>query len=76
MGSFMACRAEGDQILGCVIAEMAPPLYVVDLETLHPPAQLTTPAISFQNFPAKLAIRFRLKLQAGSLRADPCQRLT
>jgi hypothetical protein len=42
----MARCAEGDQILGSVIAEMAPRLSVVDLEIFHPPAPLAAPAVS------------------------------
>jgi hypothetical protein len=40
---------------------MAPRLNMMDLKILHAPASLATPAISLQNFPAKLAIRFRIK---------------
>jgi hypothetical protein len=42
-GFFMACRAEGDQILVNVIVQLAPPLNVMDLKILHAPARLTTP---------------------------------
>jgi hypothetical protein len=61
MGFLMAHSAEGDQILGSVITLPASPLNVVDLETVHSPARLTTPAVSLQHFTAKLAISFRIK---------------
>jgi hypothetical protein len=46
MGFLMARSAEGDQILGSVIAESAPRPNVMDLEILHSPARLATPAIA------------------------------
>jgi hypothetical protein len=63
MGFFMARRTEGSQILGSVIAQSTPRQNVMDLEIFHPPARLTTPSISLQDFTAKLAIRFRIKPQ-------------
>ena len=57
----MACCAESDQILGCVIAQSAPPLNVMDLKILHPPARLTTPSVARQHFTAELAIGFGVK---------------
>jgi hypothetical protein len=54
----MAGHAEGDQIFGCVIAQSASRLNVMDLNILQSPARLTTPPISLQNFTAKLAINF------------------
>jgi hypothetical protein len=71
MGFLMARRAEDNQILGCVITQLAPPLNVMDLKIFHSPARLAAPAISLQYFPAELAIRFRIKPQAGLLGADP-----
>jgi len=60
---FLVARcAEGDQILGSVIAQSAPRLNVMDLKILHSPARLTSPPISLQDFPAELAISFRIKL--------------
>jgi len=52
MDVLMAPSAEGDQILGRVIAQSAPRLNVVDLEILHSSARLTAPAVALQNFPA------------------------
>ena len=52
MGFLMARRAEGDQIIGLVIAQSTSWLNVMDLKTLHASARLASPSISFQNFPA------------------------
>jgi hypothetical protein len=49
------------QILGRVIAQLAPLLNVMDLKIIHSPAPLATPAIPLQDFPAELTIRFRIK---------------
>jgi hypothetical protein len=57
----MAPRTKGDQILGRVIALSAPRLNVVNLQIFHPPARLTTPSVSLQNFAAELAIGFGVK---------------
>ena len=76
MGFLMARRAEGDQILGNIISESAPRLYVMDLKAFHAPARLTAPSISLQDFVAELAIRFRFKPQAGPFREDPFQNVT
>ena len=62
MGFLMARCTEGNQILGSVIAQLAPRLNVMDLKIFHPPARLATPAVSLQNFAAKLAISFGVKL--------------
>jgi hypothetical protein len=61
MGFLMARRAEGDQILGNIISESAPRLYVMDLKAFHAPARLKSPSISLQDFPAELTISFRIK---------------
>jgi hypothetical protein len=61
MSFLMARHAEGDQILGSIIAQSAPRLNVMDLKKVDAPARLTTPAISLQNFTAELAISFRVK---------------
>jgi len=37
---------ESHQILGSVIAQSAPPLNVMDLQSFHSPARLATPPIS------------------------------
>ena len=76
MGFLMAQRAEGNEILGSVIAQSAPWLNVMDLKILHAPARLASPAITPQDFAAELAISFGIKSQAGPLCADPLQNVT
>jgi hypothetical protein len=76
MGFLMARCAQGDQILGRVAAQSAPRLNMMHLKIFHPPTPLASPAISLQNFPAELAISFRVKPQAGPLGPDPSQRVT
>src|ERR1700693_6461609 len=76
VGSLMARRAESDQILGSVIAQSAPRLNVMYLKIFHPPTPLATPTVSLQDFTAEVAIRFRVKPQAGARRADPLQSVT
>jgi hypothetical protein len=66
MGFLMAGCAKGNQILERVIAQSAPRPNVMDLKILHASTGLATPAVSIQHFAAKLAICFRVKLQAGS----------
>jgi len=73
---FMARRAEGNQILGNIIAKSAPLLNVMDLKTFHSPARLTAPAISLQNFATELAISFWIKPQSGPFGTDSCQSVT
>jgi hypothetical protein len=57
----MAIRTESDQIFLLVVAQSAPPLNVMDLEAFHPPAPLASPSIPLQDFPAELAIGFRIE---------------
>ena len=76
MGLLMTRCAEDDQILGRVISTSAPPLNMMDLEILRPPARLATPTVSLEDFPAELAISFWVKAQTGSLCADPFQSVT
>jgi hypothetical protein len=76
MGFLMARRAQGDQILGNIISESAPRLNVMDLKIFHPPARLTTPAVSLQDFTAELAISFRIKPQSWPLGEDSLQNVT
>jgi hypothetical protein len=71
MGFLMARRAEGDQILGNVIAQPASRLKVMDLKIHRAPAPVTTPSVSLQDFAAELAISFRVKSQAHSRREAP-----
>jgi len=46
MGFLMAPCAESNQILVSIIAQSAARLNVMNLQTLHTPARLATPAIS------------------------------
>ena len=76
MGLSMARCAEGNQILGNVIAKSATRTNVMDLKILHVPARLAPPAISLKDFSAKLAIRTRIKPQAGPPGTDLRQSVT
>jgi hypothetical protein len=62
MEFLMTTGANRDQILYCVISQVAPPLDVMDFKIFQPSAPLATPTISLQDFTAKLAISFRIKL--------------
>ena len=64
------------EILSRIIAQAAPGLNVMDLQTLDTPARLATPAVSLQDFTAELAIRFSIKPQAGLRGADAIQTVT
>jgi hypothetical protein len=72
----MASDVQGDEILIRIIAQAAPRLNVMDLKILHPPARLAMPAVSLQHFAAELAIRFRIKPQAGPFGTNPLQDVT
>ena len=72
----VALDAKGYEILSRVIPQVAPPLFVMDLKAFHTPTQLASPAVSLQDFPAELAIGFKIKPQAGPLRSDPLQSVT
>jgi len=65
MDPFVAFCTERHQILGIVIAEPTPRLNVMDLKFLHASTRMATPAVSFQDFTAELAIGFSVKPQAG-----------
>ena len=67
MDSSVAFNTKCHQVLGSVIAQSASRLNVMDLKIFHAPARLATPAVSLQDFIAKLAISFRVKPQAGPL---------
>jgi hypothetical protein len=64
------------QILGCVIAEAATRLDVMDLEIFRSSAELTTPAVPLQNSTAELAISFGRELQARSFGSKSTQGFT
>jgi len=76
MGFLVARCAEGNQILGSVIAQSAARLNVMDLKTLCSPAPLATPAISLQDFKAELAVSFRIKPQAWQSCTNSSQNVT
>jgi len=69
----VALDAKSYEILSRVITQTAPGLNVMDLKIFHPPARLTAPAVSLQNFAAEQTIEFWIKPQAGSLWTDSCQ---
>jgi hypothetical protein len=52
MSILVAIGAKSNEILSRIIAQVAPPLDVMDLKLLYSPAQLTTPSISLQNVTA------------------------
>ena len=72
----VAHDAKSYQILGCVIAELAPRLNVMDLKVFHSPADLATPAVPLQDFVAELAISLRLELQSWPFGSNSSQRTT
>jgi hypothetical protein len=47
----VAGRAEGNEILIGIVAQLAPVLDVMDLEIRHGAARLTFPAVPLQNGP-------------------------
>jgi hypothetical protein len=63
MSFLMAPRTKSYHILGRVITQTASRLDVMNLKALDAPARLATPAVSLQDFPAELAIGFRIKPQ-------------
>jgi len=76
MNLLMTRCAEGNQILGSVIAQSAAGLDVMDLKIFHTPTRLAAPAISLQDFVAELAISFKVKLQAWPSGTNPGQSVT
>jgi hypothetical protein len=65
----MARRAECNQIIQSVSAELAPLCQVMNLQVLRRPAVLASPAISFEHPVAEYAVFFDAKLQSGALLA-------
>jgi hypothetical protein len=76
VSALVTLDAKSYEILSRVITQTAPRLNVMDLKILHPPTPLAAPAISLQDFPAELAISFRIKPQAGPLGSDSLQSVT
>ncbi len=64
------------QILGRVIAEVAPRLDVVDLKIFRSSAELATPTVPLQDFTAQLLINFGLELHARSFGSKSTQGFT
>jgi hypothetical protein len=56
--------AKSDQILGRVMAEVAPRLDVMDLKVSDLPTPLATPAVPLEDFMAELVVSLRLEPQA------------
>jgi len=63
VGVLMALATKSYQILGRVIAEVAPRLNVMDLKVFCSPADLATPAVPLQDFAAELTVGFSVYLQ-------------
>jgi hypothetical protein len=61
VSNLVAHDTKSYQILGCVIAQSAPRVNVMDLQFRHAPAYLTTPPISLQDFMAEIAICFKME---------------
>jgi hypothetical protein len=62
MGSSMARRTEGDQILLNVTSQLASKLNVMNLQGLHSSTILAPPAVSLEDFAAQAPVFFRVKL--------------
>ena len=60
----VAADAKSYEILSRIISQAAPRVNVMDLKALDAPARLATPAVSFQDLTAELAISLRLEFQA------------
>jgi hypothetical protein len=54
----VALDAESDQILSRIIAQAASRLKVMDLKTIHTPAELAMPAVSLEHGAAELTAGF------------------
>ena len=63
-------NAKRDQIFVCVVTQSASRANVVDLETIGSPAVLASPAVTFQHFDAKFAIRIRVEPKSRSSRLE------
>jgi hypothetical protein len=58
MNSGVACSAEGNEILGTIIAGSAAKSFVVNLKIGHHAAELASPAVAAEHLVAKLLIEF------------------
>jgi hypothetical protein len=62
MGSSMARRTKGDEILLKISSKMASKLKVMNLQCLHSSTILAPPAVSLEDFAAQAPVFFRVKL--------------
>ena len=63
----VARRTQGNEILLGICTGLAPPLYVMNLNASHRPTQLAAPAVSFENFPAKILVFLSIELDSANL---------
>ena len=70
MGITMAISTERDQVLVSVVAQSASGANVVELEVIGSTAALASPAITFQNFDAKFAVRICVQPKSRSPRLE------
>ena len=68
--------ANGKPSLNSVSHSRGQPQNMMHLKTLHPPARLATPSISFQHLAAESPIGVRTKPQSWPFGPDPSQRVT
>ncbi len=71
MNQLMALPAYGNQVLLGVVAGVAAELFVMEFESGHCAAKLTSPGIPPKYFVAELFVQFGIKPQARLLRSDP-----
>jgi hypothetical protein len=62
MGSSMARRTKGDEILLKISPKMASKLNVMNLQCLHSSTILAPPAVSLEDFAAQSPVFFQVKL--------------
>ena len=63
MHSFVAFRAQGDQIRFFVSTGLATKFEVMYLQVLHATAELASPAVALQHLPMQFAIAVRIESQ-------------
>ena len=69
----VACGAQRDQVLFCVVPRMAAEFAVVHLKIRHRAARLTPPAIAPQNLLAQTFVRQKVQPQRSSFGANHFQ---
>jgi hypothetical protein len=65
MHPFVAFDAQGDQVLFLISTRMAAEFEMVDLEVLHAPACLASPAVALQHLPMQFSVVLRIEPKAG-----------